>query len=189
MSRGARLDVHDVLHHVMAHGIDRQAIFRDDQDRESLLRCLSGLVGHRQVTVFAWALMPNHFHLLVGTGERSLEHSIQSLLIGFAAVFNQRHRRAGRLFQDPYKSVVCEATRHFLELVRYIHLNPLRARVVRDFDALDDYPYTGHSALLSTVPRGWQATEAVLERFGRHPGWARAAYRKFVSEGVLLGRR
>ena len=189
MPRGPRLDALGVLHHVMARGIDRQTIFRDDADREDLLLRVSKLVQDRQLRVYAWVLMPNHFHLLVGIGELPLERSMRSLLTGFASVFNRRHERVGHLFQNRYKSVVCEAERHFLELVRYIHLNPLRAGIVGHVDELDDYPYTGHSALLSTVPRAWQSTQEVLARFGRYLGWARAAYRKFVCEGALLGKR
>ena len=189
MPRGPRLDAPGVLHHVMARGIDRQIIFRDDQDRDDLLRRLSDLVREHQLKIFAWALMSDHFHLLVQTGQRPLEFSMRSLLTGFATVFNRRHGRVGHVFQNRYKSIVCEVERYFVELVRYIHLNPVRGAIVRDFDALDDYPYTGHSALLGAIPRAWQSTDAVLERFGRRVGWARAAYRKFVSEGVLVGRR
>ena len=154
-----------------------------------MLRRLSDLVCDHQLKIFAWALMSDHFHLLVQTGQRPLEHCMRSLLTGFATVFNRRHGRVGHVFQNRYKSVVCEVERYFLELVRYIHLNPLRGGLVSDFDALDDYPYTGHSALLGAIPRGWQSTEPVLERFSRRLGWARAAYRKFVSEGVLLGKK
>lgn len=189
MPRGPRLDMPGALHHVMARGIDRQAIFRDDQDREDLLQRIAKLVINRQLTVYAWALMPNHFHLLVRTGHAPLERSMRSLLTGFAVAFNRRHGRVGHLFQNRYKSIICEAERYFLELVRYIHLNPLRAGLIHHVDDLDEYAYTGHATLLSAVPRRWQATTEVLSWFGRHPGWARAAYRKFVCEGVLLGRR
>jgi REP-associated tyrosine transposase len=189
MPRGPRLDAPGALHHVMARGIDRQPIFCDDDDREDLLQRLAKLVLHSQLKVYAWALMPNHFHLLVRTGQVSLDRSMRSLLTGFAVVFNRRHHRVGHLFQNRYKSIICEAERYFLELVRYIHLNPLRGGIVHNVDELDDYPYTGHSALLSTVPRTWQSTGEVLGRFGRHFGWARAAYRKFVCEGALQSKR
>ncbi|HSD09620.1 MAG TPA: transposase [Candidatus Binatia bacterium] len=189
MPRGPRLDAPGVLHHVMARGIERQTIFHDNADREDLLERVSKLVHDRQLSIYAWALMPNHFHLLVRTGGLPLERSMRSLLTGFATVFNRRHDRVGHLFQNRYKSVVCEAERYFLELVRYIHLNPLRAGIVRHVDELDDYPYTGHSALLSTVPRTWQSTGEVLGRFGRDFGWARAAYRKFVCDGAMLGKQ
>ena len=187
MSRGPRLDTPGALHHVMARGIDRLPIFRDDDDREDLLQRVAKLVLHRQLKVYAWALMPNHFHLLVRTGQVSLDRSMRSLLTGFATVFNRRHHRVGHLFQNRYRSIVCEAERHFLELVRYIHLNPLRAGIVHNVDDLEDYAYTGHSTLLSTVRRDWQSTDEVLAHFGRHSGWARAAYRKFICDGALHG--
>jgi putative transposase len=189
MPRRPRLDGPGVLHHVIARGIERQPIFHDDGDRDDLLSRLASLVDDGSVSVFAWALMPNHFHLLVRTGTRPLERSMRSLLTGVATRFNRRHGRVGHLFQNRYKSIVCEAERYFLELVRYIHLNPLRARIVTDFDALDDYPYTGHATLLGMVPRPWQSTEPVLAAFGLRRGWARAAYRNFVSEGVSISHR
>jgi len=189
MPRAPRLDAPDVLHHVMARGIDREIIFRGDADREDMVRRLSDVANNHGLRIYAWTLMPDHIHLLVQTGERPLEHCMRSLLTGFATVFNRRHRRVGHVFQNRFKSIVCEAERYFMELVRYIHLNPLRGGVVADFDELDDYPYSGHSALLGAIPRDWQCTIPVLEQFGRRIAWARAAYRKFVADGVASGRR
>jgi hypothetical protein len=95
----------------------------------------------------------------------------------------------GHLFQNRYKSIVVEEERYLLELVRYLHLNPLRVGVVPDLRRLDRYPWTGHSALLGTVPRPWQAVAEVLGPFGPTARRARAAYRAFVAEGVPQGRR
>jgi hypothetical protein len=114
---------------------------------------------------------------------------MRSLLTGYAGAFNRRHRRSGHLFQNRYKSIVCEENVYFLELVRYLHLNPLRAGVVRDLAALDGYGYTGHSTLMGRTPRPWQNTREVLGRFSPRLGPARRAYRLFVSEGVVQGRR
>ena len=189
MPRAARLDAPGVLHHVMARGIDRQILFRDDADREDLLRRFSEQVENHELKIFAWALMSDHFHLLVETGARPLEHCMRSLLTGFATVFNRRHGRVGHLFQNRYKSIVCDVERYFVELVRYIHLNPVRAGIVEHFDDLDAYPYTGHSALLDVIPRTWQSTAPVLGRFSGRIAWARAAYRKFVADGAARGRR
>ncbi len=162
MPRQPRLDAPGVLHHVMVRGIERRAIFRDDVDRAEFVRRLSALVEAGALTVYAWALLPNHAHLLVRTGARPLHRSFRSLLTGHAGAFNRRHRRSGHLFQNRYKSVVVEEAAYKLELVRYLHLNPLRAGVVADLRALAPYPWTGHSALLGTVPRPWQATEEIL---------------------------
>lgn len=174
------------MHHVVVRRADRRAIFREDRDREDFLASLAALVHDRRLAVYAWALMPNHFHLLVGTAKVSLESSMGSLLACFAAALTSR-AGAGELVPDRYQSNVCKAERYFLEIVRYIHLNPFRGGIVGHVDELDDYAYTGHSALLASVPRDWQSTEEVLECFGRSAGWARAAYRKFVCEGALPG--
>lgn len=173
----------------MVHGSDERAIFRDDRDREDLLGALAALTRSRQLTIYAWALMTNHFHLLVNVGDVPLDASMSSLFADFSAAVSRRHVLADALPLDGYDATVCEDSRHFLELVRYIHLNPLRGGIVRDVDDLDEYAYTGHSAILSTVPRDWQCTEAVLERFGMSAGWARAAYRKFVCDGAVIGEQ
>jgi len=114
---------------------------------------------------------------------------MRSLLSGYAGAFNRRHQRVGHLFQNRYKSILVEEEPYLLELVRYLHLNPIRARVVKDLRALDRYPWSGHSALLGTVPRPWQATAEILRQFGPTPARAKRAYRAFVAEGIRQGRR
>ncbi len=189
MPRGPRLDAPGVLHHVMARGLDRQVIFRDDRDRTDFVRRLEGLAAGAALRVYAWALLPNHFHLLVRTGSRPLARSMRSLLTGYAGAFNRRHKRAGHLFQNRYKSIVVEEERYFLELVRYLHLNPLRAGIVSDLGALAGYPYCGHGALCGTRELPWQDTVSVLAHFSTGARQARAQYRGFVAAGVAQGRR
>ena len=189
MPRQARLDAPDTLHHVMVRGIERTALFRDDTDRTDFIARLATLAAQGAWTVYAWALLLNHAHLLVRTGARPLPASMRSLLTGYVVTFNRRHKRGGHLFQNRYKSIVVEEEPYLLELVRYIHLNPLRAQGVPSLRALARYPWTGHSALLGTVPRPWQDTQTILAQFGPTPRRARRAYQTFVAEGLLLGRR
>ena len=189
MPRQPRLDAPETLHHVMVRGIERTALFRDDRDRTDFVARLAALVETGAWTVYAWALLPNHAHLLVRTGQRPLARSMRSLLTGYAGAFNRRHKRVGHLFQNRYKSIVVEEEPYLVELVRYLHLNPLRAQVVADLRALDRFPWTGHSALLGTVPRPWQDTAAILRQFGATRRRAIAAYRTFVAEGIAHGRR
>jgi len=106
MPRQARLDAPDALHHVMVRGLERRVIFRDDQDRADFVARLAALAKAGAWTVYAWALLPNHAHLLVRTGTRPLARSMRSLLTGYAGYFNRRHKRVGHLFQNRYKSVV-----------------------------------------------------------------------------------
>jgi hypothetical protein len=114
---------------------------------------------------------------------------MRSLLTGYAGAFNRRHHRGGHLFQNRYKSVVVEEEPYLLELVRYLHLNPLRASVVSNLRALERYPWTGHSALVGIVARPWQATEFILTQFGATAARGRRAYRTFVAAGMSMGRR
>jgi len=189
MPRGPRLDAPGVLHHVMVRGIERRPIFRDEADRTDFLARLAALVDRAALTVYAWALLPNHAHLLVRTGTRPLARVMRALLTGYAGAFNRRHRRVGHLFQNRYKSIVVEEEPYLLELVRYLHLNPLRMGMVLELGALDRYPWTGHSALLGTVPRPWQDTTTILTQFGPTGRRAVTAYRAFVAAGVAQGRR
>jgi len=148
MPRQARLDAPGVLQHVMARGIERRKIFWDDKDRTSFLERLAIILEETQTQCYAWTLIPNHFHLLLRTGPTPLSKVMRRLMTGYAVTFNLRHRRAGHLFQNRYKSVVCEEENYLLELTRYIHLNPLRAKLVEDLKSLDKYPWTGHSVLI-----------------------------------------
>ena len=189
MPRQPRLDAPDTLHHVMVRGIERTAIFRDDVDRADFVARLAALVEVGAWAVYAWALLPNHAHILVRTGHRPLPRSMRSLLTGYAGAFNRRHKRIGHLFQNRYKSIVVEAEPYLLELVRYLHLNPIRAKVVPTLRQLDRFPWTGHSALVGTVPRAWQETTTILAQFGSTPARARRAYRAFLGAGLPQGRR
>jgi putative transposase len=189
MPRGARLDAPGALHHVMVRGIEGRRIFRDDRDRDDFIQRLARLVPATGLTVYAWALLPNHIHLLIRTGPRPLARIMRSLLTGYAGAFNRRHHRHGHLFQNRYKSIVVEQDPYFLELVRYIHLNPLRAGLVNDLKALDRYPWTGHSAIMDGIDRLWQAVPEVLEQFGPRREAARRRYRQFVAAGIPQGRK
>lgn len=189
MPRGPRLDAPGALHHVMVRGLERQTIFRTEQDRVDFVERLAKVCERTGLAVLAWALLPNHFHLLVRTGRRPLSTAMRRLLTGYAVNFNRRHRRVGHLFQNRYKSILVEEDPYLFELVRYIHLNPLRVNAVSDLPALDRYSWTGHSALMGRVPRPWQVVDEVLSHFGSRPQSARRAYRTFVSSGVSQGRR
>jgi len=189
MPRQARLDAPGTLHHVIIRGLERGLIVRDDEDRQAFVTRLAVLVQATRTPVYAWALLPNHAHVLLRTGPVGLPTVMRRLLTGYAVTFNRRHRRVGHLFQNRYKSIVCEDEPYFRELVRYIHLNPLRAGLVPDLRRLEYYRWGGHAGLLGRVPQPWLAAAAVLPWFGVTPTQARRAYRRFVAEGVPLGRR
>ena len=114
---------------------------------------------------------------------------MRRLLTGYALWFNRKHHRNGHLFQNRFKSILCQEDTYLLELVRYIHLNPIRARLVKDLDELGRYPFCGHSVIMGKMKGPWQDTEGVLGMFGENLRGARRAYRLFVEEGVGEGRR
>ena len=118
MPRGPRLDAPGVLHHVMVRGIERRDIVRDRRDRAAFVARLAALAQAGAWTVYAWALLPNHAHLLVRTGQRPLAATMRALLAGYAGAFNRRHRRGGHLFQNRYKSILIEAEPYLLEVQR-----------------------------------------------------------------------
>jgi putative transposase len=131
--------------------------------------------------------MPNHFHLLLRTGRVSIAQVMRRLLTGYAITYNRRHRRTGHLFQDRYRSVLCDEEPYLLELVRYIHLNPFRAGLVAEMEALDRCRYCGHSAITGKQTNDWQGTEAVLRRFSDKRSTAQQRYRRFVEKGFNQG--
>jgi len=184
MPRGPRLDCPGVLQHIIARGIERRRIFRSDLDRRDFLDRLETEVSASAWAVYAWCLMPNHVHLLARTGTTPVSCVMQRLLAGYATAFNRRRHRCGHLFQNRFKSILVQNDAYLLELVRYIHSNPLRARMLPDIAALDRYPWTGHAALLGRCTRPWQSTDDVLALFARTRTAARRAYRAFLLDGL-----
>ena len=189
MPRQARLDAPRVLHHIIARGIEGTKIFRTKGDRLDFVERLETLGEAKALVIYAWALMPNHFHLLVRTGKEPLPTSMRKLLTGYVVNFNRRHKRSGHLFQNRYKSIICETDPYLLELTRYIHLNPLRAGLMSNLEELGSFPWSGHSAILGRVKRPWQDTDTVLACFSPKRGKAIARYESFVRKGVSMGRR
>jgi len=137
----------------------------------------------------AWTLMSNHYHLLVRVGSDPLAKLMAPLLGGYASSYNRRHNRCGYVFQNRYKSILCDADNYLLELVRYIHLNPLRAGIVANLKSLDFYPWTGHAGLMGKKQQVWQSVNEVMVFFGDDPCKAREMYRNFVSDGIEFGGR
>jgi putative transposase len=188
MPRQPRLDAPGALHHVMGRGIERTNLFRTDADRGDFVDRLAQLCLEGSLVVYAWSLLSNHFHLLVRTGRQPISRSMKKLLTGYVVNFNLRHKRSGHLFQNRYKSIICEEDPYLLELARYIHLNPVRAGMVRDVEQLRDYRWSGHSAIMGRVKQQWQDVNTILAYFGKGKK-AVEKYEEFVKEGAVQGRR
>jgi len=180
MPRKSRLDAKGALHHVIARGIEQRTIFVDTVDRERFLERLGLLSEETRTPIYAFAIIPNHFHILLRSGLTGLPAFMRRLLTGYAVNFNRRHKRAGHLFQNRYRSIVCEENPYFMELVRYIHLNPLRAGIVNTLEELDLFRWNGHRYLVRRNPFLWFDASSVLQWFGG----SKNAYRNFIKEGV-----
>ena len=189
MPRKARIDAPGAVQHIIVRGIERKKIFRNDADRSNFLARLSTIVSETRTTCYGWALIPNHVHLLLRTGTIPIATVMRRLLTGYAVSFNLKYQRHGQLFQNRYKSILCQEDRYLKELVRYIHLNPLRANLASDLKALDRYRWCGHSAIMDKTACDWQNIEYVLKLFGNKISSARRNYRVFVSKGIAEGKR
>lgn len=188
MPRQARLDVPGALHHVMVRGINRSAIFQDDQDRATFLGRLGQTAAEGKSGVYAWVLMSNHAHILFKSGKDGISAVMRKLLTWYALYFNRRHHRTGHLFENRFKSILCDEDNYLLALVRYIHLNPIRAKILQTMEELDRYPWSGHRTIIGKADMPWMEVNAVLSEFGGTRKKARAEYRRFVREGIGEGR-
>jgi REP element-mobilizing transposase RayT len=173
----------------MVRGIEKRNIFCDDLDRDTFVDRLGAVISESQTACFAWALMPNHVHMLIRTGHTPISTVMQRLLTGYSVGFNRRHKRHGHVFHNRFKSILCQEEIYLLELVRYIHLNPLRAGLVTDYKALETYAYTGHGIILGTYRSDWQDTGYILGLFGKKSAIARRRYEDFVKKGIPEGRK
>ena len=166
MPRTARLDAPGLVHHIIARGIDRRKLFLDDQDYNYFIKKLETILINTANPCYAWVLMPNHFHLVIRTGDLPLSKIMHRLLGGYAIYFNQRHKRSGHLFSNRYKSIVVEEDSYLATLISYIHLNPVRAGIQEEISGLDKYKWSGHIALIDKNKYKWQDTNFVIDFFG-----------------------
>ncbi len=173
----------------MIRGIERRKTFRDNKDRDDFIERLSIILPETDTSCYAWALMSDHAHFLFRSGVSGIAKVMRRLLTGYAIGFNRRYKRHGQLFQNRYKSVICQEDTYLKELVRYIHLNPLRANIVNSLPELNRYAYCGHSTLMGRRKQQWQDVKYVLTYFGRNLGKARKDYLDFVKDGIEQGRR
>ena len=182
MARKPRIHVPGALYHVMVRGNDGQAIFADDHDRETFCALVADGVarfGHR---IHAYCLMPNHVHLALGVGETPASKIIQNLAFRYTRAFNRRARRTGHLFQGRFRAVLVDRNAYLFELVRYIHLNPVRAGLVAEPEA---WAWSGHRAYLGKAHTPWLDTAFVLGMFDENDRRrAQRRYAGFVREGL-----
>ncbi len=165
MPRTRRLDWKNAVHHVMARGVEKRNIFVDDIDRRRFVSRLGKYVEETGIDIYAWVLMPNHIHILTRTSDIPLSKFMQKTLTAYAVYFNKKHDRTGHLFQNRYRSILVQEESYFLELVRYIHLNPLRSGILNSRDTIGRYIWSGHAGIMNKGMFAWQNTTSVLRHF------------------------
>ena len=184
MPRPGRVDYPGAVHHVMVRGLERKALFGDEEDYSEFKKRLGRALENTKSRCLAWCLMPNHVHILLRSGTEGPSRIMQVLLTGYGLFFNNKRRRAGYVYQGRFKSILCEDEAYFLELVRYVHLNPVRAGIVRNLSRLGDWAWSGHRALLGNEKLVWQDLGEVLGRFGKETRAQRKEYVSFLREGL-----
>lgn len=182
MPRQARLEMEGGLYHVLNRGLERRALFHDTEDYQQFKDILAEFVQEEHLHCYAWVLMPNHFHLVLERGKGSLSRFMSRLSTSYAGYFNRKHHRAGRLYQNRYKSILCDKDDYFKVLVAYIHLNPLRAGLVKTFEDLARYRWSGHRAIMGEENQPWMDVDRALEQFGSAVGSARRNYLEYLRE-------
>jgi REP element-mobilizing transposase RayT len=173
----------------MVRGMERREIFRDNKDKDNFVERLGNIIKDTSTSCYAWSLLSNHAHLLLRTGLHPIATVMRRLLTGYAVTFNRRYRRHGQLFQNRYKSILFLENPYLMELVRYIYLNPLRAKIVKNYSSLGQYKYCGHGFILGNKRNDWQDVDYVLGFFNRKKMIAQGRYKEYVSEGKEKGRR
>ncbi len=186
MARKPRIHFPGALYHVISRGNQRQDIFLDNKDRSAYLSYLSECKVRYSIELYAYSLMKNHVHLLLEVKKTPLSRFMQTLLFRYARYFNKRYKKVGHLFQGRYRAILCDKDAYLLELVRYIHLNPVRGKVVRDPER---YLWTSHLSYLGKDNQGLVDTELVLGQFGKNKSQSRRRYREFIWEGVGSGHQ
>jgi putative transposase len=185
MARPLRIEMENGLYHVTARGWERRVIVDHDRDRGDWLRMLDRVASRCNWRIFSWVLMSNHFHLFLRTPEPNLSTGMHDLNSGYASLFNRRYRRTGSLFQGRFKAILVEDQTHAWELSRYVHLNPVRAKMVR---LPEEYRWSSYSAYRfarnAAAAPAWLDWETVLQEHSKDVRNARRAHQRFVEAGI-----
>jgi len=184
MARKARIE--GGLYHIVTRGNNRQRIFRSHEDYAQILRLLEAQKARLPFYLYAYCLMPNHIHLLLERRKDPISRIMHRLLTGYSQYHNRRYRKVGHLLQGRYKAILCQTDQYLAELVRYVYLNPVRAKLVR---RPEDCRYSSHRAYLGLDKARVVDVEPVLRGFGARKQLAKEIFQKFVRAGMKLGRQ
>lgn len=182
MPRIPRLTYEGGFYHLYNRGLNKHTIFHRQKDYEKLLDKLSSLLLEGDWIIYAYCLMPNHYHLLVEQRKTPIAKLIGRLFTSYGVYFNKKYQRQGPLFQDRFKSKIVQKDSYFLEVSRYIHLNPVNANLVK---TPEDYPFSSLGEYLGKYQRNIINLEKVTTLLGNHK-YRVESYVKFVKNGMKL---
>jgi len=186
MARRPRLEFPGAFYHVIARGNEQKPVFRDAQDPAHYLSLLADYQKKLGFELYAFVLMKNHVHFLVEVHTVRLSKIMQRLQTAYTQWFNRKYKRVGHLFQGRYKAILCDRDSYLLELVRYVHLNPVRSKIASD---PREHPWNSHRNYLGLVNHAWLNTTLVLGMLGPSMAKARNAYVRFIEDGKHQGHR
>lgn len=187
MARKQRIEFEGALYHVLARGNQRQEIFRSNRDFARYLGLLLKYKERHRFSLFSYALMPNHVHLLIETAQMPLSKIIQGLNQSYTMYFNRKYETVGHLFQGRYKAILCDRDEYLLTLIKYIHLNPVRAKAA---ELPGDFPWSSHNAYINKASNsGLVDTGPVLRLFSEREPTAIKRYLEFMNTGPAADRK
>ncbi len=181
MARKARIEYEGAFYHVITRGNQRQRVFKDENDFQKYLELLVYYKGRHKYSLYAYVLMNNHVHLLIETFKIPLSKIIQGINQSYTMYFNRKYRTVGHLFQGRYKAILCDKDAYLLSLIKYIHLNPMRARIAK---AAEDYRWSSHLIYCGKQKSEIVDTDRLLRMFSEDKSRARKMYRAYIGDGV-----
>jgi REP element-mobilizing transposase RayT len=180
MARPLRIEYPGAFYHTINRGNAGEKIFKNKGDRKKFLEYVEKAVERFSIIIHAYCLMDTHYHILMETPEPNLSVAVQWINVSYAVYFNKKHQRNGHLFQGRFKAILIDADEYLKELSRYIHLNPVRAKVVA---TPSDYPWTSYHAFIGKEKKpDWLETEWLLSQFGRRRKDAVRSYKSYVEQ-------
>ncbi|MFC1667753.1 transposase [Chlamydiota bacterium] len=183
MARQLRIEFYGACYHIISRGNQNQLIFDDNKDYLKLMSLLKRLVEEKNIILYAYCLMPNHFHLLMETPCGNLSKAMQWLNTSYSVYYNHRHEKKGHLFQGRFKSILVEKESYFLELNRYIHLNPLRAHIVLK---PEEYNWSSYKDYIGKRSTRWLTMDYMLSLLSKNAMSQRRLFRNFIMQGMSI---
>lgn len=184
MARKPRIEYEGAFYHVITRGNQKQKIFKDPLDYRKFLEILSAYKQRYHFYLYTYVLMSNHVHLLIETKDVPLSKILQGVNQRYTMYYNRRYKTVGHLFQGRYKAILCDRERYLLALLKYIHYNPVRARII---EQAGKYPWSSYRAYLTNIDQSELIdTDQVLRMFSENKGRARKHYEEFMNDGATV---